>query len=52
MHDLEGNLIQNTDEMVSFGQEKKVRKNADQFMWQESKRGLKSKGQLGDEVIC
>lgn len=52
MHDLEEILIQNTDEMVSLGQEKKIRKNTDQFMWKESKRDLKSKGQLGGEVIC
>lgn len=38
--------------MVSFEQEKKIRKNVDEFMRKESERGLKCDGQLGDEVTC
>lgn len=44
MKDLGEILIQNTDEMVSFGQEKKIRKNVVQFMRKEREKYLKCEG--------
>lgn len=46
MQDLEESWIRNTDEVVSFGQKKKIGKHVGQFMKKESERSLKCEGTI------